>query len=373
MKTLDNSKAGRLDKYFRLIVVFLGTLTLIALCVVLKLVQSVFMPLILAWLLAQLLAPLVNLLTRWRLSHGFAIAIVLILLIFVVYWAAVFISLSTQTLVEDLPSYKERFGTVLTDALDNLSSRFNMISNEDLNNAYRERLLDFFGSAMGMIGSLFGVITTLVSNVVIIMIILAFMLAGKPHIDDKVRRSFSSETSERVTVILNSINGKISSYLSVQFMISLFTGLLVWLVCAIVGVGSAVTWGALAFFLNFIPTIGSIIAAIPPVLLAFLQFFPNFWPAVVVAVVIVVVNQILGNVVGPKIMGDRLNLSPVAILVSVLFWGWLWGIVGALLSVLIAASIKIVCDNITWLRPIGVLMEAGGRKGKKVEPVSESP
>jgi predicted PurR-regulated permease PerM len=121
----------------------------------------------------------------------------------------------------------------------------------------------------------------------------------------------------------------------------------------------AVTWGALAFFLNFIPTVGSIVASIPPVLLALVQFYPSLWPAIITLLAVTTIQMGMGNALAPKVMGDQLNLSPVVVLLSLLFWGWLWGIVGALISIPIAAAIKIVCENIKTLHPISVMMGSG--------------
>jgi predicted PurR-regulated permease PerM len=141
-----------------------------------------------------------------------------------------------------------------------------------------------------------------------------------------------------------------------------------------VGLEAAPTWGALAFFLNFIPTVGSILAGIPPVLLALLQFYPSAGPALIILIAVVVINQALGNIVAPKIMGDQLNLSPVVILLSVMFWGWLWGIAGAFLSVVITCSIKIVCENIPMLHPVSVMMSSGKaiRKQARAEAREEA-
>ena len=127
----------------------------------------------------------------------------------------------------------------------------------------------------------------------------------------------------------------------------------------IIGVDFAVTWGALAFFLNFIPTVGSIVASIPPILLALIQFYPSFWPGIITLFSVMTIQLGMGNALAPKLMGDHLNLSPVVVLLSLLFWGWLWGIVGALLSIPIAAAIKIVCENIETLHPISVMMGSG--------------
>ena len=118
--------------------------------------------------------------------------------------------------------------------------------------------------------------------------------------------------------------------------------------------------GVLAFVLNFIPTIGSIIASIPPILIALVQYAPHsYWQAVVTAIALLAIQMAIGNVISPRVMGNHLNLSPVAVLVSLLFWSWLWGPAGALLSVPVTAAIKIVCDNIAPLAPIGVLLGSG--------------
>ena len=153
---------------------------------------------------------------------------------------------------------------------------------------------------------------------------------------------------------------QVSRYLLLQFVISLATGVCVWLALWAIGVEFALTWGVLAFVLNFIPTIGSIIASIPPILIALVQYAPDsYWQAVVTAIALLAIQMTIGNVISPRVMGNHLNLSPVAVLVSLLFWSWLWGPAGALLSVPVTAAIKIVCDNIAPLAPIGVLLGSG--------------
>jgi predicted PurR-regulated permease PerM len=111
-------------------------------------------------------------------------------------------------------------------------------------------------------------------------------------------------------------------------LISFTTGVLVWLALEFIGVDFAVTWGALAFFLNFIPTVGSILASIPPVLLALVQFYPSFWPAVITLLSVTTIQMGMGNALAPKILP-------------------------------IAAAIKIVCENIETLHPISVMMGSG--------------
>jgi predicted PurR-regulated permease PerM len=144
-----------------------------------------------------------------------------------------------------------------------------------------------------------------------------------------------------------------------QFLISFATGILVWLALWLIGIDFAVTWGALAFLLNFIPNIGSIAASIPPIAIAFAQYYPDFWHPTLTIVALLAIQLTMGNFISPKLMGDKLELSPVVILLSLLFWGWLWGITGALLSTPIASAIKIICQNVDALHPIAVMMATG--------------
>jgi predicted PurR-regulated permease PerM len=185
------------------------------------------------------------------------------------------------------------------------------------------------------------------------------MLLGKPYFQYKVAKAFPPDRANIFSSVTASISKQIGQYLTVKVAISGTTGILVWAALALMRVEFALTWGALAFFLNFIPSIGSIIATIPPVLLALVQFYPNHWMAVATLVVLLVIQMTMGNVIEPKLVGDSLTLSPVVILLSLVFFGWMWGIVGALMSVPIAAAIKIVCENIEALKPISILLGSG--------------
>ncbi len=196
------------------------------------------------------------------------------------------------------------------------------------------------------------------------------MLLAKPYANDKLRAALPGRADDILSVT-NTISRQISAYLGALFVISLVTGLLVWGVLVWMGVEFAFTWGLLAFVLNFIPTLGSIIASLPPVLMALVQHAPDIWPAAGVALVLAAIQMTLGNFIAPKIYGERLNLSPVVILLFLLFWGWLWGITGALLAVPIAAAIQIALAHIPSLAPLAVLMGSGKRYAKK--PPAQQP
>ncbi len=125
----------------------------------------------------------------------------------------------------------------------------------------------------------------------------------------------------------------------------------------LLGLDFALVWGVVAFLLNYIPTIGSIIAAVPAVLLAAVQL--GFGRAVLIAAGYVVVNTVLGNLVEPALMGRRLGLSTLVVFLSLVFWGWVWGPVGMLLSVPLTMVVKILLENTDDLRWVAVLLDSG--------------
>jgi len=328
--------------------IFLGILVLIAVGMVLKYTQSVILPLIIAWLLSFLIGPAINFMTRRKVPTTLAAFLILIFLLGIFYLSGTFLYARFAAFVDAYPRYHTRF----TELIAMITSQWN---------------LDFdplaginWGQNIGhFLAKLSRSVFAFASQLILVVIFLFFILLGKPFFRYKILKSFSAEDADQISRITFSITAQIRRYLSLQFLISFTTGVLVWLALEIIGVDFAVTWGALAFFLNFIPTVGSIVASIPPILLALVQFYPSLWPGGITLLTILTIQLGMGNALAPKLMGDQLNLSPVVVLLSLLFWGWLWGIVGALISIPIAAAIKIVCENIETLQPISVMMGSG--------------
>jgi AI-2 transport protein TqsA len=339
--------------------IFMGILVLVAVGVVLKYAGAAILPLIIAWLFSFLLGPVVNFMTDRKVPATLAVFIVLIFLVGVIYLSGTFLYTRISAFYEAYPKYQAR----MTELIATLASQFNLGSDPlaDINwgqNIYR------------FLATLSQSIFAFASKLILVVIFLFFILLGKPFFKYKILKSFSHDNANQLSQITYSITGQIRRYLSWQFLISFCTGCLVWLALTLIGVDFAVTWGALAFFLNFIPTVGSIASSIPPILLALIQFYPSFWPGVITFFALLTIQLSIGNGIAPKVLGDQLNLSPVVILLALLFWGWLWGIVGALLSIPITAAIKIVCENIEPLQPISVMMGSGKsyqREFKKLE------
>lgn len=332
----------------RYLIPFLGIITLVMVGFVLKAAQVVILPLIIAWLLSYLFAPVVNFLARHKIPIGVAVLAVLLILIGFFYLIGFFVQTRVMGFIGEYDEYAGQLQQISTD----IAVRFNLpegyLKDFDWTGQIGKRLVVASGSFV-----------SIVSNMGMITIFLVFMLLGKPYGRRKLNEAFAGERAKKLTDVTDSITGQISRYLSIKVAVSGITAIMVYFVLLIMKVDFPVTWAVLTFLLNFIPTVGSVIATIPPVLVALVKFYPSFWPAVIVLILLLLIQQTMGSFVEPKLMGDSLNLSPVVILLSLIFWGWLWGITGALLSVPIAAAIKIACENIEALKPISVLMGTG--------------
>ena len=209
-------------------------------------------------------------------------------------------------------------------------------------------------------------ILTVIAETVLVLFMMVFLVMEAPEFRKKIAASFADTTSEMMLDVVDSIVNRIQTYMITKTVISLATGLCTSLVTYFLGVDFYLLWGILAFLLNFIPNVGSIIAVFPPVLISLLQF-DTFGPVLSVMVGLGAVQMTIGNVIEPRIMGRSLNLSTLVVFVSMIFWGWLWGMIGVVLAVPLTAAIKIVCEHIEGLRPLAILL------GERSEDVATVP
>lgn len=164
----------------------------------------------------------------------------------------------------------------------------------------------------------------------------------------------------------------IQKYLAIKTGVSLLTGILATFTCLAFGVDFPLLWGMVAFLFNYVPAIGSIVAGIPPVLLALILY--GFWPAAGVLICYLVINIGIGNFLEPMLLGDRFGISTVIVILSVMVWGFIWGPVGMLLAVPLTMLVKVMLDNSSDLRWISALMGKGGSdlvEEEKEEPPEE--
>ena len=208
------------------------------------------------------------------------------------------------------------------------------------------------GAFMNLTAGLLTGLSSVLSNIVLILLTVTFILLEASSFPIKLREipGGSRMTFAQFSTFVDSIK----RYMAIQTAVSLTTGILIGIWLAILGVDFPILWGLLAFLLNYIPNLGSIIAAVPAVLLAFIQF--GIGRAALAASGFITINFILGNVVQPKLMGRGLGLSTLVVFLSLIFWGSLLGLVGMILSIPITMTIKMALERNESTKWIAVLL-----------------
>lgn len=229
------------------------------------------------------------------------------------------------------------------------------------------------GASMRLVGRLLSGLGGILANSFLIILTVIFILLEASSFQQKIRAAFGDPKGTFAQ--FNKITDAVNNYLAIKTIVSLGTGIIVAIWMAVLGIDFPVIWGLLAFLLNFIPNLGSIIAAVPPVLLGYIQF--GLGRALLVGVGFAVVNLLFGNVVEPKLMGRKLGLSTLVVFLSLVFWGWVWGPVGMLLSVPMTMVVKIALESSPSTHWIGILLDSeralsSSRKLPPKEP-SSSP
>ncbi|MFZ4535739.1 AI-2E family transporter [Propionivibrio sp.] len=212
-----------------------------------------------------------------------------------------------------------------------------------------------------LLGSMLASVSSIIVSIIVVFLYATFLLLERRSFPRKME-NISSDASRvaRIRAITTDINRRIGSYLALKTFISLFLGAISWVIMVIAGLEFAAFWAVLIAFLNYVPYIGSFLGVLFPVIMAIIQFEnPNVVLSVLLGLVLV--QFLIGNFLDPYVMGNSLNLSPFAILVSLAIWSELWGIAGAFLAVPITAVLAIIFSEFLSTRPIAVLLSRNGR------------
>lgn len=338
----------------------LAIVTCILFAAVLKITSSIVLPFTIALLLAIVTSPMVKFLEKFRIPRIVSVFLILIFLVGGLFFTGMMLYSSGKTLLKLYPKYEAR----LTEIYVWVARFFELPYDEQLS---------FFENIWGQLGvrNRVRIMTLSLSNgffgflrdAFMVAIFLAFLLLEAVFFREKLDRAFKGTRAVQLKKIISGVMTQVTRYLSTKFIISLINGVLIGIGLKVIGLEFAVVWGFIQFVLNFIPNIGTIVVCLAATAFAVVQFWPDPSHIVAVALVMLIINTTLGSVLDPKIMGDRLGLSPLVLLVSLLLWGWLWGFAGLILAVPMTAVIKIVCENIPVLEPISVLL--GSRRAAK--------
>ncbi len=305
-----------------------------------KIAAPLLVPLLLALFIAILIA------SPYAWLHGRGVPRALALLgVLLIFFGAVF--LVGSLIGSSAQEFSARFGLYQERLRDMTAAASGWLNHVGINIA-SEHIGDYFdpGKVMNLAALLFSGIQNLLANSFLIMITVVFILLEAPTIPDKWRAAHAHRGDHRVDQSLQRFRAaarNVNRYMAIKTLTSVLTGALIALALWLIGVDYPLLWGVMAFLLNFIPNIGSIIAAIPVVLLALVQLGPS--AAILAAAAYLAVNTAIGNALEPRMMGNGLGLSTLVVFMSLILWGWVLGIVGMLLSVPLTLAMKIALDS----------------------------
>jgi AI-2 transport protein TqsA len=325
-----------------------------------KMASEVVVILFLAIFISSIFSTLLNVLAKKNIPRIISYFLILLIVVFVSFMFAYVINISLNDFVENLPSYEEKFKNLIMNSI-----HFAQISGLEID---KQKILNAlsFSSFFGYTTNIIGSIGTFLSKFLLVIIGVAFILAESKSFQTKLKVIFRNNARKLEHFNLFSYN--IQRYFVVKSFTSFLTGFIIAIVLSFFGVDYPILWGVIAMLFNFVPVVGSIIASIPAILLALmnLPLSITIW----VVVLYVVINISISNILEPKLMGKELGLSPLVIFFSLIFWGYILGIVGMFLAVPITMTLKIAFDSNTSSHWIGILMSDLSRKRDKNKEVS---
>ena len=316
--------------------VFVG---LLALGVILYATRAVIVPLVIALFISMIVGQVEGRvsralgLKRWRWINKVAATVLILSVLAALVMAAI---VSGKDIASRIPFYQDKANAMLQ-SVEALAAQHGL---EALD---KTGLVDQLSNVPigSMLGGVFSSLLGIVGNFLLIVVFTGFLVAS-----GSVYRG-----------ILQEMNEKISAYISIKALMSLLTGIGVYLLCYLFKVDFSLFWALLAFLLNFIPSVGATIASVPPVLLAALQH--GAWgKALFLGASMVTLHMSLGQVLEPKLMGDRLSIKPLAILLGLIFWGYLWGIPGMFLAAPLMALLRTLASYFNFSRSFERLLAA---------------
>jgi predicted PurR-regulated permease PerM len=311
----------------------------------LRAASNIFLPVLVAAFLTIVALPLLDLLRSWRVPRGLAVPLVVAVEFSALAGLVMLVGTSFQDFVAAAPRYEQQLINLWGDGLDGLARLGISDAKEVASDLVNP------GAVLNVVTGTVRGVAGVLSQALLVGLLTVLILFEAEDLTVKMGLAFGSSWDARSD---GRMRKEIQRYVAVKTLISAATGVVVGLSMALLGIDFAILWGVLAFLLNYIPNLGSLLAAIPPVLLALIQY--GLGRALVVVVVFVAVNLLLGSLAEPYFMGRRLGLSTLVVFLSLLFWGWVWGPVGMVLSIPLTVVVKIVLENNDSLRWLAVLL-----------------
>ncbi len=309
--------------------------------------QDVLLPVVVAVFLSILTIPPMKGLQKLGVPAPIAIALVVVLVALVLVGVTGILASTVRGFTAQIPRYEAPLRDLLATTLGQISA-FGIetpAASELTEYVQPERLLSLVGQTLNAV-------VAVLSRIVIVTVTMTFILFEASDLAAKTRAAFGEGGAADLS--FGQAPLQVQRYLIIKTVASAVTGILVGIWASLVGLDFPMMWGLIAFLLNYIPSIGSVIAAVPPTLLAIVQL--GWVGAGLIALGYIVVNILIGNFLEPRMLGRTLGLSPLVVFLSLLFWGWLWGPAGMLFCVPLTVIAKLLCEGNEDTRWIAVFL-----------------
>ena len=335
----------------KIALVLLGIIAFLAVGFLLQTLKPILLPFVVALFLAQLFSPLTKALRRRRVPAAISVLLVLALVTGVLVLLSMVIYSSADAFTQALPEYQGKLKQ-MAQSLAAWVGSYSPTLQAQIQHWKWDQGVEV-SSLTGFLATTVGSFLLFFNDAFLIILFLVFLLAGSESFPHKLRTAMPGQ-AERVSEVTSNIESEVRKYLLTKTLINAVNGTTVGLLLWAFGVDFPLLWGFLTFLAHYIPNFGAVISVGLPTIFMFLQFSPG--KALLVAALNLAVQFTIGNALEPRVMGSSLNLSPLLVLFSLIFWGWLWGPWGMVLSVPITSMLKIVCEHVPALRPLAVLM-----------------
>lgn len=311
----------------------------------LKVSAPVTLPLAIAMFLVAVFWPLQHRLER-NVPRGLAAALTLLSFLLVIAGLVAAVWYAVEVVSQKWPQYEGQFQALIR-SLEGRMQRLGISSGESGAGVPQRSLFQTTTQVAGMLGAFF--------------LTMAYLIFGLVEVHDyhaKLDRSLGGGQGSRWIKVARQISVDFQRFILIRGLIAFVTGFLAFLFSSLVGLDFAFIWGLITFVLEFIPTVGTFVSMVPPVLFALFQFGPS-WQALVVFLGLGTIQFLMGNVIEPLVEGKYLRLSPLIILISIAFWAWVWGVAGAFIALPLTMFVAIACRHFEQTRWIAVLLSYG--------------
>jgi AI-2 transport protein TqsA len=311
-----------------------------------KAASSILVPFFLAVFIAVICTPPLFWLQRKGVPKVLALVFILVAILVLGFLFGALIGPSLNHFLTSLPDYQDRLSTHIATLISWLQEKGVNIPAEEVPRTF------YPGWVMSLAGGIFSALSSVLTNAFLILLTVVFILLEAADFPKKLRAVLKNPEKSLSTIEKFSQNAK--RYLVIKTLISATVGLVIWLWLIILGVDYPVLWGTLSFLLNYVPNIGAIIAALPVALLALVQL--GVGSALLTILGFTVVHIVVGNIIEPKLTGKGMSLSTLVVFLSLVFWGWVLGPIGMILSVPMTSLVKIAMESYEKTQGIAIML-----------------